>query len=55
MTDLDTLWAKVRELMEQREWTEAKLTVWARKNKGCGPKELDIEAVRALKMHLESM
>ena len=49
---LEQEWVKVRELMEAKGWTEAKLTLWCRKTHGCGKEELDLLRVQGLVLHL---
>ena len=53
LTDLEKAWATAKELMEAKDWTEARLTVWCRKTHQMGPKELDLLRVQGLVKHLQ--
>ena len=52
-TDDNKAWATAKELMEAKDWTEARLTVWCRKTHQMGPKELDLLRVQGLVKHLQ--
>lgn len=52
--EAESIRIKIGEMQEAGQATEAKITVWCRKNRNCGYPELDLESLRVLLKYLES-